>query len=62
MRKNFNYVFSSEINVQLRIRLVSLSGYLSSYGDIQRYATPSGCMFVRLTVCFILREILGWIF
>uniref|UniRef100_A0A914LH10 Phosphatidylinositol 3-kinase catalytic subunit type 3 n=1 Tax=Meloidogyne incognita TaxID=6306 RepID=A0A914LH10_MELIC len=50
MRKNFNYVFSSEINVPLRIRLVSLSGYLTSHGDMQRYATPSGCMFVRLTI------------
>jgi len=55
MRKNFNYVFSSEINVPLRIRLVSLSGYLTSHGDMQRYATPSGCMFVRLTVCLVFK-------
>jgi hypothetical protein len=51
MRKDFCYVFSSELNVPLRIRLVSLSGYLPNNGNLQRFATPSGCMFVRLTVC-----------
>uniref|UniRef100_A0A914I1L1 Chromatin modification-related protein MEAF6 n=1 Tax=Globodera rostochiensis TaxID=31243 RepID=A0A914I1L1_GLORO len=51
MRKEFCYLFSSELDVSVRVRLVSLSGYLPPSNDsVHRFVVPSGCMFARLTV------------
>lgn len=49
MKKDFCYVYNSELDIPVKIKLSSLFGFLENY-VVDRYQQPSGHMFLKIAV------------